>query len=106
MDGTTYSIYDVAYYKYTIYPVAYFEVAALKDSTDPLFPIYSYIQDIKVEIVEGWNKEDEDATEEGDAENNETTNQVVYYWKNTVNPLVNGTEIALDNKLVTYNENM
>lgn len=106
VDGTTYSIYDVAYYKYTIYPVAYFEVAALKDSTDPLFPIYSYIQDIKVEIVEGWNKEDEDATEEGDAENNETTNQVVYYWKNTVNPLVNGTEIALDNKLVTYNENM
>lgn len=106
VDDTTYSIYDVAYYKYTIYPVAYFEVAALKDSTDPLFPIYSYIQDIKVEIVEGWNKEDEDATEEGDTENKETTNQVVYYWKNTVNPLVNGTEIALDNKLVTYNENM
>lgn len=106
VDGTTYSIYDVAYYKYTIYPVAYFEVPALKDSTDPLFPIYSYTQDIKVEIVEGWNKEDEDDTEEGDAENSETTNQVVYYWKNTVNPLVNGTEIALDNKLVTYNENM
>lgn len=106
VDDTTYSIYDVAYYKYTIYPVAYFEVPALKDSSDPVFPIYSYTQDIKVEIVEGWNKEEEEETTEGDAEENSTTNQVVYYWKNTVNPLVNGTEISLDNKLVTYNENM
>lgn len=69
------------------------------------FPISAVTYDVTIKLAQGWIVDEEEPTPD-EIEDDETAdnNDLVYYWRNNVNPLVQGEEITMANKLCTFVE--
>lgn len=69
------------------------------------FPISSITYDVTIKLAQGWiTDEEEPAPDEIEDDEANDNNDLVYYWRNNVNPLVQGEEINMSNKLCTFVE--